>query len=464
MQNFMLPEGGKPAHREVALSVVIPSHNPEALFFTEIGRLLAQHPDWQVIIVDDSSEPALRGFLPEAANLTVLRNTPAQGAGASRNIGLQAVRGKYTIFLDDDDFMDWRVVGQLMQLMDKAPAADMAVSSYQFLRDGKPGRAHHHDQEILRHVLRGQSSRVVVLEGHERLLRMTNYPWNKLYRTEFIRRIGLRFSETMVQNDVHAHWQSLLGASRILVTDLVQCTQTITTAGSRINNTRDSRRLQAFTALRETYELVRRSNLPQVETVFWAFYCDLTRWIIRVASPEARAKLMQEHVRFSAIAPQNMAALDADTGHKYWSIWDMDTIDETILSTQDSAGQSVEPAHLEIWLTEISRLKRLSVELRGENERLRHDVRERDARINVLNREVADGRGERERLRHDVRERDTRINVLHREVADGRADLERGRREIMDLHCHLDSKAARWAFALRKPFRSVFPGLRRDQQ
>ncbi len=430
MQDFMLPEGRTQTSGRVALSVVIPSQNPDALFFTEIGRLLAQQPDWQVIIVDDGSDRPLHDFLPKAANLTVLRNSPAQGAGASRNIGLRSVRGDYTVFLDDDDFTDWGVVKQLMAKMDDAPAVDMAVSSYRFLRDGKPAEAHRLDQIILRKVLAGQHSRIVMLDGNERLLRMTNFPWNKVYRTEFILRIGLRFSETLVQNDVYAHWQSLLSASRILVTDLVQCAQTTTQAGSRIGNTKDDRRLQAFVALQETYELVKRSHLPLAETAFWAFYRDLARWMIGMASPEVRVKLMQEHIRFSGIAPRNMAALEENTGVKHWSLWDMEHLDNAIPAAQDTAGRPIDPAQLEIWLSEISRLKRLAAELRDENDRLRA---ERDIQ-----------RAEDDRLRHESAEQ----------------DLAR-RKEIAELRHQLNSKAARWAFALRTTFRRFVPGHRR---
>ncbi|MFB9224816.1 glycosyltransferase family 2 protein [Paracoccus cavernae] len=449
MQDFMLPDTDSPETGRSTLSVVIPSHNPEALFFIEIGKLLSDHPDWQVIVVDDGSDRELRGFLPEAPNLTVLRNATAQGAGTSRNIGLRAVTGDYTLFLDDDDFMDWDVVIELMRKMDEAPAVDMAVSSYRFLREGKVVPAHRKDQDILRKILHGQHSRVVMLDGNESLLRMTNYPWNKLFRTSFLRRIGLRFSDTMVQNDVFAHWQSLLGATRILVTDLVQCTQTVSRAGARISNTWDSRRLHAFTALRETFDLVQRSRLPQVETAFWAFYCDLVQWMIGSVSPETRGKLMQEHIRLAGIAPRNMARMETDTGIKYWSLWDMNHLEETIPTPDEAAGKPWTQADLDIWLTEISRLKRLSTELRGENGRLRHDLREKDDRIKVLNREVASDRADLERVRHDSAARNASLEAAHRENS--------------ALRHQLNSKAARWAFALRKAFRSVIPGRRRTQ-
>ena len=277
----------------MSLSIVIPSYNPETLFFSKIRELLENHPDWQVIIVDDASDLDLREFLPATENLTMLSNAQQQGAGASRNTGIREIRGDYTVFMDDDDFIDWRVIEELIVQMQAQPAIDMAVSSYRFLRDGKIQPGHYDDMQILNNVLQGKSSRVVGIDGSEVLLRLKNYPWTKLYRTDFIRRIGLHFSETAVQNDIYAHWQSLLLATRILVTNRVQCTQTVNQQSNRISNTTDHRRLQAFTAFRETYELVRSRELPRVEAVFWSFYSEVSRWLINISSEATRPLLMR---------------------------------------------------------------------------------------------------------------------------------------------------------------------------
>lgn len=406
----------------LALSVVIPSHNPEALFFIEIGKLLSDRPDWQVVVVDDGSDLSLKELLPAATNLTVLRNETPQGAGTSRNIGLQVIKGDYTVFLDDDDFMDWAIIEQLIQKMDAAPEVDMAVSSYRFLSDGKLAPAHDKDLKILHQVLQGQICRIVTLENNELLLQLTNYPWNKIYRSEFIRRIGLRFSGTAVQNDVYAHWQSLLTASLILITNLVQCTQCITTLGSRISNTWDSRRLQAFTALRETYALVQRHPLPRVETAFWAFYHELVNWMIQCAGGEIRMRLIHEHVRFVGIAPRNMIALESDTEIKPWSLWDMSCTEDRTITADDANITSRESAHLHTSLTEISRLNRLSAELRGDNQRLRRQL---------------------EQAHHDSNLR-----------------IKEAQEEIFEQRRLLNTKAVRWALALRRVVKKFFPGRR----
>jgi hypothetical protein len=280
--------------------------------------------------------------------------------------------------MDDDDFMDWRVIADLIGQMQARPEIDMAVSSYRFLWDGKIQPGHRFDIDILDSVLKHQSSRVIGLEGNEDLLRMTSYPWNKVYRTDFIRRIGLRFSETAVQNDIFAHWQSLLHATRILVTNLVQCTQTVNKRSARIGNIADHRRLQAFIALRETYEMLRSHEMPRVEAVFWRFYLHLTRWIFSISSAATLPLLMREHVTFAGMMPPEMSGLEAETGVKRWEIWDMKQLADMVPPPGVKAASSPDIEEWEICLTEMSRLKRLATELRVDNERLRGSLHPRN--------------------------------------------------------------------------------------
>lgn len=427
----------------MSLSIVIPSYNPETLFFSAIRELLESHPDWQVIIVDDASDRDLREFLPATANLTVLRNAQQQGAGASRNTGIREIRGDYTVFMDDDDFIDWRVIEELMAQMQAQPAIDMAVSSYRFLRDGKIQPGHSDDMQILNSILQGQSSRVVGIDGNEALLRLKNYPWTKLYRTDFIRRIGLRFSETTVQNDIYAHWQSLLLATRIMVTNRVQCTQTVNQQGNRISNTTDHRRVQAFTAFRETYELVRSRELPRVEAVFWVFYSEVIRWLISISSEATRPLLMREHVSFAGMLPPDMNRIEAETGVKRWEIWNMSQIANMVPATRVEAVPSLDAAQWEICLTEISRLKRLATELRADNDRLRQDLHLRNTELEQVRQECKQRNTELEHVRQECKQRDERIGILDREIS--------------ELHRHVNSKAAQVAFRLRKVYRVFVP-------
>lgn len=361
-------------HR-ATLSIIIPSQNPDINFFINIRSLVKIHPDWQVIVVDDCSTRKIADVFDAAPNLLILRNDAAQGAGASRNKGIDHASGKYIVFMDDDDFMDWDVVSEIIGVLDAMPNVDMSVSYYNILLNGKLSPAHLVDRQILEEVLSANRQRSAVLDGNEKLLRLTNFPWNKVYRGDFVRKIKLRFSDTAVQNDIHAHWQSMLKASRILVTSRVQCTKIQNDGASRISNTADHRRLQAFAALRETYTLVSQCNLPQVELNFWVFYIDLVRWMIRSSTPATGRLILREHTKFvSIIPPEVLRSIEDAEGIKPWEFW-------SISLPEGSIEESLEESECKecdqdlILASEVSRLKHLATSLIADNEQVRERLR-----------------------------------------------------------------------------------------
>jgi len=296
--------------------------------------------------------------------------------GARRNAGISEIRGVYTVFLDDDSFMNCGIVENLMAQMEELPDVDMALSSYRIFQYGKSKPDLDTDHLIMKQSLQDLPSRVVALDGNEDLLRLTDFSWTKLYRSTFIRRIKLRFSETAMKNDVYAHWQSLLGASRILLSNLVQCTKIASSPGERIRNISDHQlQLQAFAALRETCELVHASGRPGVEAVFWQFYRDLARWMLQVAPPASRPLLMCHHISFAGAMPPEIGCFDNGFSFRRWEIWEMKYIADDMLPA-DATGSSPHPSleHWKLCLLEISRLKNLAVELRTDNDCLHTEL------------------------------------------------------------------------------------------
>ena len=88
-------------------SIIIPSKNLPNL----LERALASIPrrdDFQVIVVDDASDPAIVDFdrYPglDDPRVEVVFTTEGRGAGYARNVGLERAAGRWTLFLDCDDF------------------------------------------------------------------------------------------------------------------------------------------------------------------------------------------------------------------------------------------------------------------------------------------------------------------------------------------------------------------------
>jgi len=92
------------------ISVIVPTRLRNHLLPRAIRSLLAQTcQDFEILIVDDnpvekrvSSDPALRTILSDP-KIRVLTHDQPRNAAAARNVGLQAARGEWITYLDDDD-------------------------------------------------------------------------------------------------------------------------------------------------------------------------------------------------------------------------------------------------------------------------------------------------------------------------------------------------------------------------
>jgi len=89
------------------VSVIIPTHNRPELLPEALASIAGQTmTDWQVIIVDDGSNPIVNEQDIKAQfgdKFQVIRHADAQGGPTAKNTGVNAATGKYLAFLDDDD-------------------------------------------------------------------------------------------------------------------------------------------------------------------------------------------------------------------------------------------------------------------------------------------------------------------------------------------------------------------------
>lgn len=94
-------------HMVANVSVIIPTHNRPEMLYQAIASVQQQtYRDWEIVIVDDGSQPAVdadaltKQFGP---NIRVIRNELPVKLNTARDQGVQAATGDIIIQLDDDD-------------------------------------------------------------------------------------------------------------------------------------------------------------------------------------------------------------------------------------------------------------------------------------------------------------------------------------------------------------------------
>lgn len=301
------------------LSIVIPVWNDQAgldRLLTQIGEL---NLFFEVIVVDDASETVMGPqTVPSSAALGEriiwLRSESQKGAGHARNMALEHVRGSHVIFFDSDDlflpgFVDivaYAASAVALQEEGETPF-DFMIFRHDDSRVLDAGSVGSFPVEEARWKAIGASQDasepfLVSLDTDQAvtLVRLSAYPWNKIYRTDFLRDEIIRCTEIMVHNDFELHWNSFICAKKILACSETGALHCVVENGVRLTNRRGPERLEVFQAFESV--LARILSKPESRIIFLQpmlrFSWDLLGWINERIDPNYTAELTTRTRRF----------------------------------------------------------------------------------------------------------------------------------------------------------------------
>ncbi|WP_422033295.1 glycosyltransferase family 2 protein [Roseovarius sp.] len=251
------------------LSVIVPVYNAAATLERVVGDVLALREAGlrcQVILVDDASTDGsaeiARRLSEECREVLFLQHDVNAGAGVARMRGWPHATGRYALFFDADDILHGDVLRLTVERMEAHPQVDTAMLAYRYER----GRANtglemsFEDTRVFRQLLRAGAPAIGTPEEMGALLMVTNYPWNKVIRTAHFRQVGLRFGTTHVNNDIRGHWEMIVKARRVMLSDEVICTHLVDPEGPNITNQFGAERLQMLAALSDLYDMLERDG------------------------------------------------------------------------------------------------------------------------------------------------------------------------------------------------------------
>lgn len=215
------------------MSVIIPVYNAEKYLRGCMDSVLGQTlRELEVICVDDGSTDGSAAILEEYAEkdsrVRVLRQEN-KGAGAARNLGIDAARGEFVAFIDADDWVEKSYCGELVQCADEH-SADIVVCRAQCFDDAT-GEPLPSDWMLKEQYLPGKA---FTPEDIEKYIFQFTYGqvWDKLFRRDFINANGIRFPEMRAAEDTSFAYISLLSAKRIAVQPSVLIHYRVNRAGT----------------------------------------------------------------------------------------------------------------------------------------------------------------------------------------------------------------------------------------
>ena len=204
------------------ISVIVPVFNLENYIEECIGSIKQQTlQSFEVILINDGSTDnsleIIRSNTTKSAQFRVY-NQPNSGVSTARNLGLHHAQGEYIAFIDGDDIVPSNF---LETLLDTIQGTDMAiVGSENLLPDGSTTSRH----EVHSKVYSTTNDPLKLIRHHAN--GEWEYPnWNKLYRSNIIRRNKLKFQlELAIGEDYTFTLEYLFHAKSARTTNLTKYT------------------------------------------------------------------------------------------------------------------------------------------------------------------------------------------------------------------------------------------------
>lgn len=182
------------------LSIIIPVYNAESSITNIVESIVAQKfTDWELILVNDKSTDdsygAIRDLAKYDARIITINRRSNGGASAARNSGINRARGEYLMFFDADDDISPSLINQMVKAI-KYPTIGLACcgSIYNtYNGDDLVSSVSVGISQLPRHIKSEPwptyITKLLGIDG--RLYQI----WNKIYRTEIIKKHGIRFIE-----------------------------------------------------------------------------------------------------------------------------------------------------------------------------------------------------------------------------------------------------------------------------
>ena len=187
------------------ISITVPVYNVEQYLERCLNSLLNQTftQDYDIICVNDGSTDKsgeiLESYARQYPKIKVI-NQENKGLSEARNTALEHVTGKYTMFVDSDDFIAPTALKDLYKYAE-THKSDVVIFDFY---GGVPGTKNIHMQSFPQIAQKYKDNTFNVKTADPMVYRFFAVAtWSKIYRTNFVK--DLKFEPGMINQDV-AHW------------------------------------------------------------------------------------------------------------------------------------------------------------------------------------------------------------------------------------------------------------------
>lgn len=204
----------KQEHKEVLMtkvSIIMPVYNVEEFIKEALDSVTHQTlSEIEIIcVIDGSKDNSLKIIEEYAAKDSRIKilEQENQGQGIARNNGIKLAQGEYIGFVDPDDYIELNMFEELYNNAKKFDA-DVVESNYKLAKNNKI-KSYRYATKL------PQDRTFQAVEFPEYIFQDPMVPWNKLYKTSFIKNNNINFDIGCLAEDHIFCFKSRLLASKI---------------------------------------------------------------------------------------------------------------------------------------------------------------------------------------------------------------------------------------------------------
>lgn len=206
---------------KMGISIIIPIYNVEEYLAECLETIYKLNiPDMEVILIDDGSTDGsyliARKYALKHLEKTILIQKENGGLSSVRNFGIHIARKEYIAFIDSDDFIDCEKFETLLK-EGAEKDLDVIVGNLMYYKEGKTGEPLFRSEHI---------KNCGVVDGIDFFCKSFEKPKcfreevvASFYKTEFLRKNNLFFTEGILHEDSEFTPKVLLKAEKIAYLD-----------------------------------------------------------------------------------------------------------------------------------------------------------------------------------------------------------------------------------------------------
>lgn len=170
-----------------AISVIIPVYNAQDGIKRCVDSLLNQSfKNFEIILLNDGSKDNSLNILKEYElkySFVRVIDKQNEGVAVTRNKGILLAEGDYTMFMDNDDFVDSDYLETFYQAIHEKKL-DLVIGGYKRVNQ---------DNQIIfsQDIQQSEWTKYIIMA-----------PWAKIYRTEFLKTNNLEFFDYSIGEDI----------------------------------------------------------------------------------------------------------------------------------------------------------------------------------------------------------------------------------------------------------------------